>query len=301
MAVIHNPIVSGWYADPEARCYNGKYFIYVTQSSSVYEEQKNIDAFSSDDLVHWTKHEDIIDMSGFPHITCAVWAPTIIEKDGRYFLIFASNDIQNDNEPGGLEIAVSDSPEGPFCAFLEHPLVDRFINGAQPIDAHLFKDEDGTIYLYYGGWGHCNVAVMNETMDGFVPFPDQKIFHEITPPDYVEGPCMLKYGSTYFFMWSSGCWEDGSYCVHAAASESPFGPFSEPFTVIERDGVIAEGPGHHGYLFVEETKEWFLVYHRRYIGDPEPGHRVLCIDRMNVKADIIEKVTMTDCFSVFEE
>ena len=26
-----NPIVNGWYADPEARCYNGRYYIYTTK------------------------------------------------------------------------------------------------------------------------------------------------------------------------------------------------------------------------------------------------------------------------------
>ena len=76
MAVIHNPIVPGWYADPEARRYNGRYYIYVTRSFTDYRKQMNLDAFSSDDLVHWTKHEGIVDMSGFPHIwraACAVY------------------------------------------------------------------------------------------------------------------------------------------------------------------------------------------------------------------------------------
>lgn len=101
MAVIHNPIVPGWYADPEARRYNGRYYIYVTRSFTGYRKQMNLDAFSSDDLVHWTKHEGIVDMSGFPHIWRAVWAPTVIEKGGKYYLIFASNDIQSDDEAGG--------------------------------------------------------------------------------------------------------------------------------------------------------------------------------------------------------
>ena len=175
-----NPIVPGFYADPEARFYEGRYYIYVTRSATEYTDQMNLDAFSSEDLVHWKKHESIIDMKGFPYIHQAVWAPTIIERGGRYYLIFASNDIHSDREIGGLEIAVSDSPAGPFVSYLGKPLVDRFINGAQPIDAHLFKDEDGTVYLYYGGWSHCNVAVMNNEMNGFVPFADGSVFKEIT-------------------------------------------------------------------------------------------------------------------------
>ena len=177
---FNNPISEAWHADPEARIYNGKYCIYVTRSLP-FEEQLNQDMFISDDLEHWEKIESIIDMSGFPWVKKAVWAPTIIEKDGKYYYIFATNDIHEDNEGGGLEIAVSDSPTGPFKGYLGKPLIGMIINGAQPIDAHLFKDDDGTIYLYYGGWKHCNVCKMNDDMTGFVPFDDGETFKEITP------------------------------------------------------------------------------------------------------------------------
>ena len=79
---VKNPIVPGHYADPEARYYEGKYWIYVTHSKP-FEEQQNLTAFSSEDMVTWEKHEDIIDMSGFPWVWGAVWAPTIIEKNKR--------------------------------------------------------------------------------------------------------------------------------------------------------------------------------------------------------------------------
>lgn len=211
-----NPIVPGWYADPEARFYEGKYYIYVTRSFTDYKAQMNLDAFSSVDGEHWEKHEGIIQMEDFPWVWRAVWAPTIIEKNGKYFLIFAVNDIQSDAEEGGLIIAASDSPAGPFTKWMDGHLIDRFINGAQPIDAHLFKDDDGTVYLYYGGWKHCNVAIMNEEMNGFVPMADGSIFKEITPDGYVEGPCMLKRNGVYHFMWSEGNWGDGSYRVRTA-------------------------------------------------------------------------------------
>ena len=81
---IKNPIVQGYYADPEARFYEGKYWIYVTQSKA-FKDQKNLTAFSSEDMVHWERHDDIIDMNDFPWIWGAVWAPTIIEKKGKYY------------------------------------------------------------------------------------------------------------------------------------------------------------------------------------------------------------------------
>ena len=287
-----NPIVNGWYADPEARFYNGRYYIYVTKSFSNYGEQMNIDAFSSADLVHWEKHPDIIDMSGYPYIHRAVWAPTIIEKNGRYYLIFASNDIQSNDETGGLEIAVSDSPTGPFINHIGRTLVDRFINYAQPIDAHLFKDDDGTIYLYYGGWKHCNVAIMNEEMNGFVPFENGELFKAVTPNNYVEGPCMLKRNGVYHFMWSEGDWVNGTYHVCTSSSTDPL-EINPTGKVILSSSALADGPGHNGYININGTDEWLMVYHRRIIGDLEMGHRVLCIDKLDFEDDEILPVAMT--------
>lgn len=295
---INNPIVPGWYADPEARFYEGRYWIYVTRSFSEYRQQMNLDAFSSTDLVHWEKHDGILDMSTFPWVWRAVWAPTIIEQNGRYFLIFASNDIQSNDEIGGLELAVSQSPAGPFRGILGNPLVGQFVHGAQPIDAHLFKDDDGSVYLYYGGWGHCNVARMNAQMNGFVAFQDGEYFRSITPEGYVEGPCMLKSNGLYYFMWSLGGWSNGTYRVAYGVADSPLGPFMNKGVILERQENIAEGPGHHGYLHLPESDEWVVVYHRRIIGDTEPGHRILCIDRMLVGDGQIAPVIMTDGWQI---
>ncbi len=282
---LKNPINSGWYADPEARFYEGEYWIYATRSRP-YKEQLNLDAFHSKDGREWTKVESIVDMSGFPHVWQAVWAPTIIEKGGKYYLIFATNDIQNNEQEGGLELAVSDSPAGPFRAVLEGRLVGKFYNKAQPIDAHLFKDDDGTVYLYYGGWGHCNVAVMNEAMDGFVPFPDGGIFREITPQDYVEGPCMLKKDGKYYFMWSVGGWGNDSYGVCYGRADSPLGPFPKEAQILKTDYDVAKGPGHHGFLQdAENPGEWYIVYHRRPLNETDCNSRQVCIDKMYFDED----------------
>jgi beta-xylosidase len=225
-----------------------------------------------------------------------VWAPTIIDHKGKYYLIFASNDIQSDNEIGGLEIAVADHPAGPFRGYLGKPLVDRFIHSAQPIDAHLFKDDDGTIYLYYGGWGHCNVAKMNDDMTGFVPFDNGETFISITPEGYVEGPCMLKKDGLYYLMWSLGGWGDGSYRVAYGVSTSPVGPFEHKGVILQKQEPVAEGPGHHGYLYLPETDEWLIVYHRRIIGETEPSSRILCIDRMVIEDGEIKPIVMTNAW-----
>lgn len=290
--LFKNPIDNGCYADPEARFYEGKYYIYVTRSKP-FRDQMNQDCFSSSDLVNWEKHEGIINMEDYPWITNAVWAPTIVEKDGKYYYVFASNNIQKDGEAGGVEIGVCDRPEGPFKGYLKAPIVGRFVNGAQPIDAHFFKDDDGKIYLYFGGWGHCNVALMNDTMDGFIKLDNGEEFMEVTPPMYVEGPCMLKRNGKYHFMWSCGDWTNGTYSVRTCVAKSPFGPFENEHVVLSAS-EIADGPGHHGFLKVEGTDdEWLIVYHRRTVGDKNPHNRYLCIDKLEFDGDYMKPVIMT--------
>ena len=292
---VQTPLDEGWYADPEARFYEGKYHIYVTHSLPYYEQQ-NHTCFVSKDLTHWEKVENIIDMSGFPWAKAAVWAPTIEVKNGKYYYIFATNDIPHESDVGGLEIAVSDSPTGPFKAMLKHPLVGQFHNGAQPIDAHLFKDDDGTMYLYYGGWGHCNICKMNEEMTGFIPFEDGEVFKEITPPDYVEGPCMFKRGDKYYFMWSAGDWTTGTYRVNTCIADTPWGPFPEASTILSTgNSTIANGPGHHGFLYQPEDAQYLMVNppHKPHI--PEGSARFLCIDRMDLDENgNINPITMTE-------
>ncbi len=290
MLECNNKIASGWHADPEGRIYEGKYFIYATRSD-VFEKQLNLDAYSSIDGKTWQKHESIIDMSGFPYAKKAVWAPTIIDKNGKYYLIFAINDIKTDEQPGGLEIAVSDKPEGPFKTLIGKTLIDKIINGAQPIDAHLFKDDDGTVYLYYGGWGRCNVCKMSDDMTHIVPFDDGELYKEITPPDYREGPCMFKRNGKYYFSWSRGNWTDDTYGVCYDVTDSPIGPFENGELILSTDMSVAKGPGHHGYF--EDGENWFIVYHRRPLDETDCNSRMLCIDKMVFCGDKIEKIKMT--------
>ena len=294
-AGVRNPIVPGHYADPEARTYRGRHWIYATRSFTDYSRQMNLDAFYSSNLVRWEKHDGIIAMEDFPWIEKAVWAPTIIEQGGRYYLVFASNDITASGQMGGLEIAVADKPEGPFRGYLDRPLLNTFINEAQPIDAHLFRDTDGTVYLYYGGWDHCNVARMDGDMTGFRPFPDGETFKEITPEGYREAPCMVERRGIYYFMWSSGNWANGTYRVSYATGRSPLGPFEMKGAILESQPSFAEGPGHHSCLHLEDTDEWLIVYHRRVPGEKDPGARILCIDRLVFSGDhCIDSVVMTD-------
>ena len=274
-----NPILPGWYADPEARVFEGQYWIYPTYSAP-YNQQTFLDAFSSRDLVTWTKHARILDTANVSWARRAVWAPSIVHKDGWYYLFFGANDIQSDREVGGIGVARSRSPAGPFTDHLGKPLIDRFHNGAQPIDQFVFRDADGTYYIIYGGWRHCNIARLNDSFTGLVPFPDGSIFKEITPAGYVEGAFMFVRDGKYYFMWSEGGWTGPNYAVAYAVGSTPFGPFERIGRVLQQDSTVATGAGHHSVLQAPGSSKWYMVYHRRPLGETDRNHRVVSIDEL---------------------
>ncbi|MBW4331956.1 glycoside hydrolase family 43 protein [Stakelama sp. CBK3Z-3] len=319
-ASAKNPIVNGWYADPEIRIFNHRYWIYPTYSDDYrapdrsphftdaqktlrenkmvrpsYGIQTFFNAFSSPDLVHWTRHEHVLDIANVSWAAYAVWAPSAIEHDGKYYLFFGANDIQTDGEKGGIGVAVSDSPGGPFRDALGHPLIDAFHNGAQPIDPFVFRDDDGQFYLYYGGWQHCNVVRLSDDLRSVEPFPDGSTYREITPPGYVEGSFVIKRKGVYYLMWSEGGWTGPDYSVAYAMGPSPTGPFRPMGKILEQDFKIARGAGHHSVVNIPGTDDWYIAYHRRPLDETKGEHRQLAIDRMEFNADgTIRPVRMTN-------
>lgn len=265
-----NPVLPGWNADPELHLFGGRFYIYPTFSAP-YEEQTFFEVWSSDDLSSWTKEGKILDFADIPWSTNrAAWAPSVTEYGGCYYLFFSAGD------GAGIGVAISKSPTGPFHDAIGRPLISEYHNGAQPIDAHVFADDDGTHYLYYGGWCHANVVRLSQDLLSTVGH-----FHEITPEGYVEGPFMLKRNGEYYFMWSEGSWGDPTYAVAYSRSTSPLGPFARAGTVLSSDLAVATSAGHHSVLQIPGRDEWYIAYHRRPLTETNRHHRVTCIDRMD--------------------
>jgi beta-xylosidase len=274
-----NPVLPGWYADPEGVVINNRYWIFPTYSAH-YDQQVFMDAFSSPDLVTWTRHARIIDTAAFKWARRAMWAPAMVEKGGKFYLFFAANDIQQESALGGIGVAVAEKPEGPYKDWLGKPLINGIVNKAQPIDQFVFRDADGQYYMIYGGWGRCNMVKLKDDFTGLLPFDDGQVFREITPQGYVEGPFLFQRKGKYYFMWSEGGWTGPDYRVAYAMADTPFGPWTRMGTVLQQDPAVATGAGHHSVIQVPGTDEWLMVYHRRPLGETDANHRVTCIDKM---------------------
>ncbi|MDR7295112.1 beta-xylosidase [Pelomonas aquatica] len=319
-ATAGNPALPGWYADPEIHIFGDRYWIYPTYSAdgpvpadpshftewqvreraaphiwSPFLRQTFLDAFSSTDLVTWTRHPRVLDVKDVSWAAYAMWAPSAVEHDGRYFLFFSANDIKNNDQLGGIGVAVSDRPEGPFRDAIGQPLIGSIVHGAQPIDQMVFRDDDGTHYLYYGGWKHCNVVRLSPDLTRLIPFDDGHTYKSITPsPDYVEGPWMLKRRGVYYLMWSEGEWTGPLYSVAYATAPTPLGPFTPRGTILRQDPRVARGAGHHSAICIPGNDDWYIVYHRRPLGETDGNHRQVAIDKMHFAEDgSIQPVVMT--------
>jgi len=318
VAYSGNPVIEGWYADPEGIIFDDEYWIYPTYSddygqpdtSTVFsdwqlEVQKNtinphylkqtfFNAFSSKDMVNWTKHSHVIDIKDVSWASYSVWAPSIMRANNKYYLFFSANDIQSEAELGGIGVAIADNPAGPFIDALGKPLIKEIKNGAAPIDQFVFVDDDGEIYMYYGGWKHCNVVKLNDDLLSLKPFDDGEMYKEITPKNYVEGSFMFKRNGKYYFMWSEGGWGGPNYSVAYAIGDSPLGPFNRIGKILQQDSTIATGAGHHSVITIPNTDERYIVYHRRPLGTDDPNHRETCIDKMTFdEKGFINPVKMT--------
>lgn len=279
-----NPFIPGWYADPDAGFFESRYWVYPT-SSGPYDEQTYLDAFSSPDLVHWTRHPSVLTTANASWATRALWAPCVARRNGRYYLYFGANDIQpGDGQTGGLGVAVADGPAGPFVDALGEPLVGEYHHGAQPIDQDVFFDDDGQAYLYWGGHSRAVMAKLNEDMVSLGTFAydegREELFREITPPGYVEGAVVFKRRGRYYMMWSEGGWGGPGYSVAYGTADSPLGPFERVARILEQDPAVATGSGHNAVLNVPGTDIWYIVYHRRPLSETDQNHRVVCYDRM---------------------
>ncbi|MFF4629272.1 family 43 glycosylhydrolase [Streptomyces griseorubiginosus] len=281
--VMKSPVLPGLNADPNIVRFGDTFYLYPTTDGFPGWSGTQFKAYSSTDLVHWKDHGVILDLG--PDVSWAdsrAWAPTIAEKDGKYYFYFCAD--------ANIGVAVSDSPTGPFKDALGKPLLKAGLYSGQMIDPAVFTDDDGQSYLYWGN-GRAYVAPLNADMTSL----DLTKMKDITPGDYREGSFVIKRGGTYYFMWSENDTGDENYRVAYATGPSPTGPWTERGVILEKDLSLGiKGPGHHSVVHVPNTDDWYIAYHRFAIPGGDGTHRETTVDKLEFDADgLIKKVVPT--------
>ncbi len=290
-----NPIFEEPLADPSIVQYDGRFYLYATRDPWGGD---TLACKSTADFKTWTDHAlNWPTKAACKSITGTdsnVWAPSVIHaRNGRFYLYVSV----------GSEIycGVAAHPTGPWKNVFDtgRPLIrSQKAQDIHTIDAEVFIDDDGRVYLYWGsGWdwvnGHCLVVELADDMHTFVSEPK-----EITPPGYFEAPFMLKHDGRYYLMYSDGKTIDDTYKVRYAIGDSPTGPFAtegpnSPILVSDETRNLF-GPGHHAVF--QLNGRYYIAYHRhkdRY--QAETLQRQICFDRLKFDKDgSILSVHMTD-------
>ncbi len=299
--IDHNPILEGYYADPEI-IYSEKdekYYLYPTSDGFHNWSGKYFETFSSNDLINWKPEGKVLDLtSDVSWADRNAWAPAAVERkiNGTYKYFYYFTAAQQ------IGVAVSDNPAGPFVDSGK-PLIDfkpEGINRGQEIDPDVFIDPvSGKPYLYWGN-GYMAVAELNDDMVSI----KKETLKVLTPDEtYREGTDIFYRDGKYYFLWSEDDTRSPDYRVRYAFMDSPTGPLTIPEEnlVIARDdekGIF--GTGHNSVINKKGTDEWYIIYHRFTrpkgidMGRSAGFHREVCIDRMEFGDDgSIQKVTPT--------
>tara|TARA_R110002050_G_scaffold184989_3_gene318821 strand:+ start:60837 stop:62981 length:2145 start_codon:yes stop_codon:yes gene_type:complete len=290
--IDNNPVLDGFYADPEILYSNktNKYYLYPTSDGFTGWSGTYFKTFSSPDLVNWTDEGVILDLK--KDVSWAdrnAWAPAAIEKkindEYKYFYYFTAAQK--------IGVAVSDNPAGPFVDSGE-PLIaesPKGTKGGQEIDPDIFTDPvSGKSYLYWGN-GHMACVELNDDMvsikkNTLVLLKPGNTFREGTEIFYRNG--------TYYFMWSEDDTRSPNYRVRYATSNSPLGPLNIPENnlILEKrpeQGIYATG--HNSVIQTPNTDIWHIVYHRFTrpkgidMGRAAGFNREVCIDKLEFNTD----------------
>ena len=250
-----NPIIERTYlADPAVIRFEGKYYLYPTSDAEGYE------AYVSTDLVHWENRGRV-----YSSPRRGLWAPDVFRdpESGKFYLYYTDDtpDSPRRHQRKQIGVAVADGPLGPF--------EDRGALFVDAIDAHLFRDDDGKLYLYFCNWadGGCIAAVPMK--DPLTPVGEPRALvrarekWETAGGAVTEGPWMLKHDGTYYLMYSGSGTNHVEYAVGYATSRSPLGPFRK-YTgnpIARSEGPVI-APGHHSVTEGPDGRLW-MVYHQK--------------------------------------
>ncbi len=289
-----NPVLKGYYADPEVMYseQTGKYYIYPTSDGFPNWSGDYFKVFSSDNLKDWKDEGKILDLKkdiSWAHENA--WAPSIIERrmggKYKYFYYFTAGKK--------IGVATADKPTGPFKDALGRPLVDfrpEGQKGGQEIDPDVFRDPaSGKYYLY---WGNYYLAAV-ELNDDMVSFDREKVVR-LTPEDgtYCEGTYVFYRNGIYYFLWSENDTRSEDYRVRYATATSPLGPLTIPkdnLILSKRPEKGIYGTGHNSVLQIPGKDEWYIVYHRFRrpnavkMGWSAGYHREVCMDKLEFNED----------------
>lgn len=293
---VKSPVLTGLYADPNIAVFGDTYYIYATSDGVPGWGGNTFYVWSSKNLVDWTRSQQpFLTLDGqagnVPWATGNAWAPTIIERGGKYYFYFSGHSPELNRKVIG--VAVADSPAGPFTA-QPQPMIrnDGSVQTGQAIDPAAFEDpKTGKYYLLWGN-GSPVYAELSDDMTSIVPNTIRSISGL---PDFREGIFMNYRDGLYHLTYSIDDTGSADYRVGYATSTSMDGPWQYRGVILQKDASLGIlGTGHSSIINVPGTDDWYIAYHRFAIPGGDGTHRETTIDRLTIGSDgTFQSVTPT--------
>jgi len=290
--MAQNPLIRDQFtADPSARVFNGKVYLYPSHDilatpghgKAGWFCMQDYHVFSSTNLTDWTDHGVIVSQNKVPWADSAaysMWAPDCIERAGKYYFYFPAP-----AKPGGARgfsvgVAVADKPYGPFVS------QPSPIAGIHGIDPNVQIDKDGQAYIYwaqgnlYGAKLKANMFELDSDPVKLEGFPDKGL---------KEGPYLFERMGIYYMTYPHVA--DKIERLEYAMSNNPLGPFKYAGVLMDES---ASGCWTNHQSVIEFKNQWYLFYHNDDLSPNFDKNRSVRVDSLFFNEDgTIRKVTPT--------
>jgi len=291
--VAQNPIITSQYtADPTARVFNGKVYLYPSHDILARKGHGRIGwfcmedyhVFSSADLTHWADHGVIVSQDQTPWVkpdSYSMWAPDCIYRNGKYYFYFPS--LRRDTGSGrgfAIGVAISDDPAGPFIP------QDEPIKGVHGIDPNVFIDKDGQAYLY---WAQGNIYAARLKANMLELASEPIIVQNLPAKGLKEGPFLFERHGIYYLTYPHV--RDKTECLEYATGKGPLGPFTVKGVIMDESPT---GCWTNHQSIVAYKGQWYLFYHHNDLSPGFDKARSVRIDSLFFETDgSIRKVIPT--------
>lgn len=290
------PVLPGLWADPNIAVFGQTYYLFPTTDGFPSWSGKQFFVWSSPDLVTWTRGEGaILTLNGtsgdVPWSDGSAWAPTIAEKDGKYYFYFSGNNPTFGYKTIG--VAVADSPEGPYTA-QDSAMINNTesITANQAIDPYAFRDPvSGNYYLFWGN----GQALSAQLSDDMLSIRQETLTELSGLTDFNEASFITYRQGLYHLNYAINDTRSEYYATGYATSTNLTGPFTYQGPILQLNETLGVlGTGGSTLLNVPGTDDWYIAYHRFRIPDGNGTMRETTLDRVYFDdAGLIEKVFAT--------
>lgn len=293
-----NPIIRNQFtADPTARVFNGKIYLYPSHDIPAPEGQRqdwfcmeDYHVFSSENLTDWTDHGMIVTQNKVPWGKpdgYSMWAPDCVYKNGKYYFYFPN--APKNGRGFAIGVATADHPEGPYIC------EPTSIKGVFGIDPCVLLDDDGQAYLYWSGMGIRGTKLkdnMKEIADTTASnAPQSATVMQGLPDGFKEGPFVFKRDNYYYLTFPWVRKENGTETLAYAMSKNPLGPWDfKGIIMAEHDNTC--WTNHHSIL--QYKGQWYIFYHRNDFSPKMDKRRSARIEKLFFNQDgTIQEVKQT--------